>query len=103
MTEKLYSESLHDSTLIRFELDWDSGVLEVILQSDPDSERLEVIRGFQVQDFRCPRKFPWGKSISIASVRFSEQPTCTHLEIQMQSGDVVVIEAASFEMAEQLP
>jgi hypothetical protein len=89
-------QDLHDATLDRLELHWKTGeaVLHVRtgLAAHP---RVEVV-GTAVQRVACDRRLPWGPSASINRVRgpiAMADGQGQRLEIEMQSGDILVLEA----------
>lgn len=85
---------LHDATLDTITLDWAAGEVEVALRTGSGPRR---IRASGVTQLSCPRVQEWGASVSVNEVRqvetIDEQRV---LQIEMQSGDVIEIRAASF-------
>lgn len=81
--------TFHDATLLGVYLSWEEGrcALTVSTTYDGDGELIfDNVRGILI-----PRRHPWGASISIN--------TFTHcgpnqFEIELQSGDVIKIEAS---------
>lgn len=99
MTPILTWQDLHDATLERLELLWAVG--KVVLHARTgavEHPQLEVVAS-SVRKLECDRGMPWGFSVSINEVR---GPTATsdgdakYIEIEMQSGDILRIEAAEF-------
>lgn len=93
---------LHDATLESLELRWSSG--EVVLRvrtGDPTHPRREVL-ATAVRRLRCDREMPWGFSASIHEVRgpMAADGDISVLEIEMQSGDLIRIEAGAFRWEE---
>jgi len=91
--------SLHDATLERVELRWHSGEVVLHLRTGvADCPRLQVV-GAEARKVECDRQMPWGFSVSINEVR---GPVATldgrakRIEIEMQSGDAIVLEARDF-------
>lgn len=89
---------LHDATLRSLSLDWSSGALtlELSLSEEPIVAARLVAEG--VRQLVCPRHQPWGRSKSINSVA-GPSPSVegvSTLTIEMQSGDVLEVQAASF-------
>jgi len=85
---------LHDATLEKLSLDWRSGHADVFLRA---ATGVVILRASGVTNLVCPRLHPWGRSSSVNEVRGPlAQNGHSILEIEMQSGDVIVIEAASF-------
>lgn len=87
---------LHDATLEAVELQWSSGEVVLRIRMQP----LRVIVASGVRRLGCDREIPWDMSASINAVR---GPVATSdgeavLEIEMQSGDLIRIEAATFNL-----
>lgn len=92
----LWKNQLHDATLLGLELCWESGDASLKVRSV--SQLITKIGLRATTLLECPRRFSWGPSVSINRVR---GPTRTEdgplrLEIEMQTGDVLVLEAAEF-------
>ena len=92
---------LHDTTLLELRTLWDSGDLTLTLRAGSESAPNLQIRGLAARLVEWPRRHPWGSSVSINEVR---GPTRTadgeawRLEIEMQSGDAIVLEARQFQL-----
>jgi hypothetical protein len=88
----------HDATLLSLELRWSSGdaVIRIRPAGADHSDRVIVVTG--VRRLECDRRMPWGPSTSINEVRgpVSNGAGLHVLEIEMQSGDVIRIEASTF-------
>ena len=56
------------------------------------------IEGKQLRRLECPQENPWGPSnfVNDISETANASDEFTRIEIEMQSGDVIVVEAASF-------
>lgn len=82
---------LHDATLKAVVLVWAEGrcVLELSSSHDPSCEL--IFTG--VSQLQVPRHRPWGPSVSINAVRRVQDNT---YEVEVQSGDVLRIEAAAW-------
>ncbi len=95
MAEKQTEDlKLHDATLERLSLDWASGRAEVLLRTATGNV---ILRASGVTNLVCPRLHPWGPSSSVNEARgLRAGEGDSVLEIEMQSGDVIVIEATSF-------
>lgn len=95
---KVYAE-LHDATLDGLSVDWKSGVLRIMIKTE--SARLEL-RAVDLERLVCPRRNDWGKSVSINEVRgpFALTDKTVRLEIEMQSGDVIEVDARQIELLE---
>ncbi|WP_437753688.1 hypothetical protein [Sorangium sp. So ce1389] len=90
--------SLHDATLETIELRWESGEVRLRIRTgDPEQPQLVVVAS-SVHRMECARQLPWGFSVSINEVRgpspIDGGGAC--VEVEMQSGDVIRIEALEF-------
>jgi hypothetical protein len=84
--------SLHDCTLSSATLNWRLGELQIGLLAH-EGPRSIIAHG--LRDLRVPRAFPWGPSVSVNSVD-GPRPNPDggqRLDIEMQSGDRIVIVA----------
>jgi hypothetical protein len=89
--------SLHDWSLIGVDSDWESSSATVRLLDESGPRKLV---GLQLCELNILHHSPWGPSKSINKV---EGPTrgidgAFTLKIQMQSGDMIVLVAGSFEV-----
>jgi hypothetical protein len=89
---------LHDASLESLELHWSSGEVILRILTGAATTPRRVIAASSTYKLECGRKMPWGVSESINEVR---GPTPVGddrfvLEIEMQSGDVIRIEAGAF-------
>jgi hypothetical protein len=96
-------EHLHDSVLLKAVLDWDSGevVLSVSTWSLKDNRRVDVVlRVTDITLFHVPKEHPWGDSVHINQVYgpLTLPNERLRMEIEMQSGDTIVLEAAGFDL-----
>ena len=90
---------LHDAILRSLQLDFAAGTVTAALEPVEASELILVFSG--VTGVNAPRDQPWGPSASVNTLR---QPSPFQYEIEMQSGDVLVIEAKAFSASgEPLP
>ena len=100
MEPSLSFDKLHDATLTKIVLDWPLRVAELHLRTPTSPSRLAVIIASGMEQFTVPRFAPWGDSSSINSTRVDvaagRQPR--KLEIEMQSGDVILILADDFRL-----
>ncbi|GAB2538996.1 hypothetical protein [Rufibacter soli] len=91
--------SLHDSSIKEISIDWERKILTIEISttalSFPEIRRA-LIKAENVTSLLCPMKSPWGKSESINEVKQIGEK----LEIEMQSGDTIVIEATLFKLEE---
>jgi hypothetical protein len=80
---------LHDATLIAIRVNWEDGTC--IANVEHGTLGSCVLTFSALSHVTLPRKQSWGRSVSINS--FSV-PSSGHYEIEMQSGDLIRIEAA---------
>jgi hypothetical protein len=87
-------DPLHDATLEEISFDWSNGVVELRLRAAAGPC---VVRGVGVTKLSAPRAHPWGPSSSVNELRGPRTVgERAFLEIEMQSGDVIEIEALRF-------
>lgn len=79
---------LHDASLIAVRVIWEDGRCVADIQHGTLGRC--VLTFSEVSHLTLPRKQSWGRSVSINS--FSA-PSCGQYEIEMQSGDLIKIEA----------
>lgn len=89
---------MHDWTLINIILNWLTNTVEIELKDS--SSKTVFIKVLSPSLVNIPRKEEWGESISVNEY---VGPTklkngSFRLEIEMQTGDNIVIEAAKIEM-----
>lgn len=91
---------LHDATLEYLRLSWSTGEILVRLRTGIWSCPEVTVRGHAGQRVECPRQHPWGASVSVNEVRapVEEAQGSVRLEIEMQSGDLLVLVAERFEL-----
>lgn len=84
---------MHDWTLLSIHIDWPSGNARLEIKDPTSTIRILEIR--ELLQITVPRRNPWGESISInESTQSTGEDTKVHkLSIEMQSGDVIQIEA----------
>jgi hypothetical protein len=102
MPPSLTWESLHDWTLVAIELRWERGEVVVQLRGGPASTGDARIDGTSVRLLEYPRRQKWSPSGSIYEVRGPRRTRdgeADRLEIEVQSGDTIVIEAEEFRLA----
>ncbi len=85
---------LHDATLIAIRLNWDDGTC--VADLDHGTLGRCVLMFSAVSHLILPRKQDWGRSVSINACSI---PSPGRYEIEMQSGDLIKIEAASVMLA----
>ena len=93
-------DELHDATLVSVRLDWATGIAVFSARAAlPDAPEVSVTAE-GVTNLQCPREQPWGESVSINEVRGPvPHEKGSRLEVEMQSGDVLLVEARSFTCA----
>lgn len=98
MTPQSLFARLHDATLLSVTLNWESGYLMMSLRTGQHGE--VVLTGAGISYLEVPHRSPWGSSVSINEVRGPDQDPagCQRVEIEMQSGDVIVLEGAQFQL-----
>jgi hypothetical protein len=89
---------LHDATLLHLTANWQKGEVRVALRAL--GSRLVTIVAANMTLLNWPRLQPWGESASVNEVRVQTANDPRRLEIEMQSGDVIVIEAGRLELQE---
>jgi hypothetical protein len=86
---------LHDKTLARIELDWGNGTMCVSFLNDYTHEVTRILcEGLTSLSY--DRKHPWGKSVCVNKVDIDQRAEDATLTIEMQSGDLIVGNGASF-------
>jgi hypothetical protein len=81
---------LHDATLLKLEVDWASG--ELRCQLDVSIGEITAVRLLAqgLTFLKCPRQFPWGRSVSVNHVKVDNtEKDGVLLAIKMQSGDII--------------
>jgi hypothetical protein len=86
---------LHDATLADLRLDWQQG--ECVVRVSPVGSEDAALIFSGVREVHAPRMHPWGPSVSIMQFRETGEGI---FEIEMQSGDVLKIVAASWRLEE---
>lgn len=96
MTTERWAE-LHDATLESMELRWSSGEAVLRIRTGDPTRPQRVVVASAVLRLGCDRQLPWGFSVSINEVRGpAVGDDALVLEIEMQSGDLIRIEAGAF-------
>ena len=85
---------MHDWTLVGLAVDWPAGTVSVKFRNR--SAAPEVMEATGVRSLHVTRLEPWGPSVSVDRVAGPEQSAdgTWSVEIGLQSGDVIRIEAA---------
>ena len=81
----------HDATFEAAVINWESGEVILHFQLCAASATRITISVKGVSEFICPRKFPWGKSVSVNRMSIVDVSDEVRLNIQMQSGDEIVL------------
>jgi len=91
---------LHDATLESVELRWSSGEAVLLIRTGDEKHPRRVVVASAVRRLVCDRQMPWGFSASINEVRGPAvaDDDASVLEIEMQSGDLIRIEAGAFSL-----
>ena len=102
--ENLGPWDFHDQEILEAHLDWDSGATELTLAVWSPAGDMHVkllARGTTLVHW--PRQHPWGRSTQIRRTNGPSKVSEGHLrlEIEMASGDLIVIEAVELELAEE--
>lgn len=89
---------MHDWTLVSVLLEWKAASVSVILIDRSSMTRELIAHGFRGVTLRHDE--PWGESVSILELQSIEPLAngASRLSIQMQSGDVFVLEADRFDI-----
>lgn len=90
---------MHDWTLISIAMEWSSSVVTVKLLDRTSTTREIVAHG--IRGISVRRDEPWGPSVSVLGYRFSEKNGGIQLQIDIQSGDSIDIEAARIDMPQE--
>jgi hypothetical protein len=92
---------LHDTTLLRIDCEWSKGIVVISLVSEDHSPTQIRIVATEVSFLLCPRKYPWGRSDFVNKAKIVNQVGGSErLAVEMQSGDVIEVEAARIEIVE---
>jgi hypothetical protein len=92
-------KQLHDATLSRVEFDWVEGSLDASFIVGADNHAMHLlVKG--LSSFSCDRRFPWGRSESVNKVKIDEEKSGTKITIAMQSGDLLIVQSASYQLVQ---
>ena len=86
-------DDLHDATLTTVKLTWSSGVAVFAFDVEVNGYTSARITGRSLRRLVCPREYPWGESVSVNTIRQTEDGI---LKIEMQSGDEIQIHCGEF-------
>ncbi len=86
---------LHDGTLDGVSLDWGTGLVRLAIRLESYQVDSVEIHAIETRSLVCPRREEWGRSSFINDVRGPNALPGggVRLEVEMQSGDIIVIEA----------
>jgi hypothetical protein len=85
-------EDFHDAVFFGLTVHWEAGVVELSFGVRPTVN--VVIRAEEFTDVHVPRRREWGSSVSVN--RISQRLDSTVLEVELQSGDLLVVHASRF-------
>jgi hypothetical protein len=89
---------LHDATLVSLTVDWCGKAAEVRFRRSGD--RTTRLSALGLSYLAVPHREPWGPSVSVNQVREeigTGPDNRHHVEIEMQSGDIIQIDASRIE------
>lgn len=84
---------LHDATLSAIHISYEAGRCDLVLRVLGGGIYQLAFEGFRTLDF--PRHQPWGRS---CSVNVARQIAAQRYEFELQSGDVLRVEATSWSL-----
>ena len=90
--------NLHDATLLEVVLTWGK-IAGVEVRFRDCGPRIVTLKVRSTRLLHCPHETPWGPSVSVNEVRGPDliDRVTQRLEIEVQSGDTIVIEGQDFE------
>ena len=97
--EKFEDLPLHDAVVKDFCFLWKQSIVEIhlsVFKTFKERAKPHLLKFCDIRGFYCPQKCEWGMSECVNSNAFKDG----FYEIQMQSGDVVKVEAGNFELTE---
>lgn len=87
---------LHDAVLSAIHISWEADRCDLRVQPVGTRSHVLVFEGFTALEF--PKQAPWGPSSSINVVRESQRGC---FEIELQSGDVLRVQAPHWSYSEE--
>jgi hypothetical protein len=92
---------LHDATIVRLAASWPEGLVEVTFRTHPN--RSVQLVGHDVVQLSATRSAPWGPSDSVNKISWSRGRVggSMRVEIEIQSGDCITLEASKFAIEEK--
>lgn len=91
---------LHDGTLDCISLDWGTGFVRLAIRLESYQVDSVEIHAIETRNLLCPRREEWGRSRFINDVRGPNAIPGggVRLQVEMQSGDVIEIEAKEIQI-----
>ena len=86
--------NMHDWTLIDASFDWEAA--QVVMRFRTAAGLKQLIAS-KTAELRIPQRLEWGRSASVNDAQLIADEHCPALRIEMQSGDAIILEAASLE------
>jgi hypothetical protein len=93
-------QKLHDAILISIDLKWKEKEVTVVIQTNEASFKempLLIIKAEKTKRAEVNLNDPWGRSIYINGVEYFDGSPAK-LNIEMQSGDLILFEAENFQI-----
>ena len=92
--------NLHDAVLAEISVVWNDAC-KIKLTLHPNEAYIKptrpiTITGEGLRRLNCPQENPWGPSDIVNSISLSKDAEYVRIGIEMQSGDVIQVEARSF-------
>jgi hypothetical protein len=97
---------LHDAVLGRVVVEWQSATATLVLESCEKPSRRVAVSATGVRSLVLPRREPWGQGGVTLVNDMQQTPTSdggVRLEIEMQSGDRIEIEAREISISPEQP
>lgn len=96
ITDKL--NKLHDDIFTKVVIDWKKASVELYFKicaypNEPKIGETRVILLENFNSFSITRKNEWGESIYVNEADITISNNLYHLEIEIQSGDLIIVEA----------
>lgn len=88
--EGIQPKELHDAILESFSFTWEDGNCFMLFRVSPEKTLSILFEG--VTNLIVPRDHPWGDSQCVNEFRYD---TNGKVEIEMQSGDMIILQAKS--------
>ncbi len=92
----------HDATLKSLKIDWITSVVDLEFLLCSDEHSLVCVTVSNCVNLHCPHEAPWGDSSSVNTIEIAEvSDGVIRLEIEMQSGDTIVVLGGKIEEGEE--